>query len=91
MRFILGTVASLAILLVMAFILSKTVGCISNKWFRFVLVFALVIPFNFIGNYVNVWAFGYHEMSWPGALIIALLLATYGTFIPPQSHNSHNP
>lgn len=91
MSFILGIVASFAILVGMAFILSKTVPSMPNKVCRFVFLFVLWVPFSFVDNYVNVWALGYHKMSWTGALIIALLPATYGTFLPPQPHNSKKP
>ena len=86
---ILGIVARVAILLGSAFILSKTAPSIPNKWvYRFVFLFALGLPLNFVGNYVDVRLLGYHKMGWGGASIIALLLAlffaTFGTFWEPQ-------
>jgi hypothetical protein len=78
----------LAILTGFAFILSKTVASIPNKACRFVSLFVLCVPLNFVINYVNVRTFGYHKMGWTGASIIALLFATFGTFWPPQPHNS---
>jgi hypothetical protein len=88
---IVGIIAGLAILVGFAFILSKTVPSMPNKVCRFVFLFVLCVPLNFVVNYVDVWAFGYHKMGWTGALIIALLPATYGTFLPPQLHNSNKP
>jgi hypothetical protein len=86
---ILGIVARIAITVGAAFLLSKTVPSIPNKWVhRFVFLFVLGVPFNFVVNYVNVRLLGYHEMGWGGASIIALLIAlffaTFGTFWEPQ-------
>jgi len=89
MLFILGIVASFAIVVGMAFILGKTVPCMPNKVSRFVFSFILCVPFSLVDNCVNVWAFGYHKMSWTGALIIALLPAACGTFLP--THGSNKP
>lgn len=91
MSFILGIVASWAIVVGMAFILGKTVPSTPNKVCRFVFLFVLCLPFIFVDNYVNVWAFGYHKMTWTGALIIALLPATYGAFLLPEPPNSNKP
>jgi len=88
---ILGMVARLSVLVGAAFIFSKTVASMSNKVFRFVVLFVLCVPLNFVINYVNIWAFGYHKMGWNGALIIALVFATWGTFLGPQPHNSNMP
>lgn len=89
MSFILGIVVSWAILVGMAFILSRAVPSTPNRVCRFVFLFVLCVPFIFVDNYVNVWAFGYHKMSWTGALVIALLPAAYGTFLQPEPHNSN--
>ena len=76
-----------AIVVGLAFILSRTEPSMPrNKVCRFALLFVLCLPLNVAINYVNVWALGYHKMSWIGVFIIALLLATYGTFWP-QPHN----
>ena len=75
----------------MAFILSKTVPSIPNKVYRFVFLFVVCVPFNFVSNYVDVRLLGYHKMGWTGALIIALLLATLGIFWQRQPHNSSTP
>jgi hypothetical protein len=83
---VLGIVVTCAMLVGIAFIFSKTVPSMPNKVCRFVFLFVLWLPLNFVFNYVNVWAFGYHKMSWTGAIIIALLLASYGTLLPPQPH-----
>lgn len=83
---LLGIIARIAIAVGMAFILSKTVPSIPNKWvYRFVFLFVVGVPFNFVVNYVNVRLLGYHEMGWGGAsvisLFIALFFATFGTFL----------
>lgn len=87
MLFVLGSFVSFSIILGMAFILSKTVAKTRNKVGRFFFLFALCVLFNFVINYIYIWAFGYHKMSLTGNIIIALLLAGYGTFLPPQPHN----
>jgi hypothetical protein len=86
--YLAGVVASCAILLVAAFILGVIVPWLPNKICRFVFLFVFCVPLNFIVNYVNVWAFGYHRMGRTGSLIIAMLLAVYGTFLPLQPHRS---
>jgi hypothetical protein len=88
---VLRIIVYCAILVGIGFIFSRTVPSMPNKIFRFVFLFVLSLPLNFIANYVNVWAFGYHKMSWTGAIIIALLLAAYGTFLPSQLHNPNTP
>jgi hypothetical protein len=74
-----------------AFILSKTAPSMPNKVCRFVFLFVLCVPLNFIVNYINVWTLGYHKMGWTGSLIIAVLFATYGTFLPPEPDSSNTP
>jgi len=91
MSFVLGSIAGLTIPLGFLFILSKTVTIMPNKVCRFVFLFALLVPFDFAMNYINIWAFGYHKIGWGGALIIALPLAAYGTFLPLQPHDSNRP
>jgi hypothetical protein len=88
---IIGIVTTLALSVGISFIFRKTAPSMPNKRCRFIFLFALWVPLNFVFNYVNVWAFGYHRMSWTGAIIIALLLAAYGTFLPPQPHNPNTP
>jgi hypothetical protein len=82
--FLAGFAALFAIVLIIAFTLGTTVPWMPNKVCRFILLFLFCVPLNFVVNYVNVWAFGYHRMSRTGSLVIALLLATYGTFLPQQ-------
>ena len=48
-----AVVANVAILMGLAFILSKTVPSIRNKVCRFVFLFVLGVPLNFVINYVN--------------------------------------
>jgi hypothetical protein len=79
----------LAILAGMAFILSKTVPSMPNKVCRFVFLFVLCVPLNFVINYFDVRLFGYHNMSWVRALMIALIFAAFGTFWPPQPDTSN--
>jgi hypothetical protein len=86
---LVSIIASCAILVGFAFILSKTVPSMPDKVCRFVFLFVLCVPLNFVVNYVNVWTLGYHKMGWTGSFIIALLFATWGTFWPPQPHNSN--
>jgi len=86
---ILGIVARIAIYVGIAFIISKTAPRIPNKWvYRFVFLFVLGLPMNFVVNYVNVRLLGYHKMGWGGASIIALSLAlffaTFGNFWESQ-------
>jgi hypothetical protein len=89
---VLGIVATLAIVVGFAFILGRTVPSIPNKVSRFMFLFLLFIPLDRVINYVNVWAFGYHEGGgWTWTLIIALVAATYATFLPPRPHNSDTP
>ena len=88
---VVGIVARCAILVGFAFILSKTVASVPNKACRFVVLFVLCVSLNFVINYVNVRLLGYHKMGWTGASIIALVFATFGTFVPPQPHNSNTP
>jgi hypothetical protein len=84
-----GIFARCAIVVGIAFILSKTVPSMPNKVCRFVFLFVLWMPLNSVINYINVWLLGYHKMSWTGALIIGLLVATLFTFWPPQPHKSN--
>jgi hypothetical protein len=74
-----------------AFVLSKALPRMPNKASRFVLFFVVCVPLGFGYDYVKHWALGYHPsaMSWPVALIVALLWATLCTFWGPQSHNSN--
>ena len=51
---------------------------------RFVLVFVVCVPWNFAINFFDVRLLGYHHMSWTGAFVIALLVATFFAFFPPQ-------
>jgi hypothetical protein len=84
--------ARCALVVGLAFILSRTVLSMPrNKVCRFVLLFVLWVPLNFVIDFVNVWTLGYHKMGWNGLLIFALLMATWGTFWPPQPHNSNTP
>lgn len=89
--FLAGFAVQFAIVLIIAFVLATTVPLMPNKVWRFVYLFLFAIPLNFTVNYVNVWAFGYHKMSRTGALIIAFLLAVYGTFFLPRPRGSHMP
>ena len=77
---LVSIIAGCAILVGFAFILSKTVPIMPNKVCRFLFLFILCVPLNFVVNYVNVWTLGYHKMGWTGAVVIALIFATYGTF-----------
>ena len=85
-------VARCAIVVGLAFILSTIVPRMArNKVYRFVFLFVLGVPLNFVINYVDVSTRGYHKMGWTGAFIIAFLFAICGTFWPTQPHNSNTP
>jgi len=87
-----GIVVRLAILVGMAFILSKTLPSMPNKVCRFVFLFVLCVPLNFVINYFDVRLLGLPKMGWTGASIIALLIAAFGTFLwSPQPQNSNAP
>jgi predicted tellurium resistance membrane protein TerC len=87
-----GIVANLAIVVGLAFALSRTVRRLpQNKLYHFAFLFVMWVPVNFSINYVNVQTLGFHKMSWTGALIIALILATFGTFLSSQSDNPNTP
>jgi hypothetical protein len=87
--FLAGFAVQFAIVLMVAFTLATTVPWMPNKVFRFIFLFVFCVPLNFVVNYLNVWAFGYHKMGRRGSLIIALLFATYGTFLPPQRRKTN--
>jgi hypothetical protein len=89
--FLAGIIIDIAILLAVAFILGGIMPSVPNKLYRFIFLFVFSVPLVFIINYVDVWACRYHKMAATGALIIAFLLAAYGTFLPPQSRNSNTP
>ena len=92
MLYIFGVVTTSVIVLGFVFILSKIMPRIpQSKVCRFAVLFVLCVPLNFVINYVNVRTFGYHEMSWTESFIIALPPAIWGTFLPPQSHNTNTP
>lgn len=86
LRIFVGIIVRVAIVAGVAFILPLT-SLPQSKLARFAFLFILGIPLNLIINYVNVWGFGYHRMGWTGAAVIALLLAAFGTFLLPQSHD----
>jgi hypothetical protein len=88
---VIGIVASLAVGVGFAFILSRTVPSMPNKVCRFFFLFVLCVPFNFVISSINTWAFGYHKIRRPEDIIIALLLAAFWTLLPPQQHNSNTP
>src|ERR1022692_2376720 len=84
-----AVVARCAILVGLAFILSRTVPRMpQNRVYRFFLLFLLWVPLNVFINYVNIRTLGYHKMGWTATFIFALLFAIWTTFWPPQAHNS---
>lgn len=89
--FLAGTVVDFAILVGAALILTRAVPSVPNKLCRFFFLFVFWVPPNFVINYVNVWALGFHKMSRTGALIMAFFLAAYGTFLTPQPRRSNMP
>jgi len=87
-----GIIVRCAFAIGLAFILSKTLPKIlRNKVYRFVFLFLLGVPFNFIINYFDVSFLGYHRMGWIGASIIAFLFAICGTFWPTELENFNSP
>jgi hypothetical protein len=73
----------------MIFIVSKAVLRMPSKAARFVVLFALWVPFGFAYNYSKVLVHRYYKMSWTEALICALLAATLGMFCLPRPNNSN--
>jgi len=89
---LIGIVAELSVLAGLALVLNRTVPLLpQRKVYRFAFLLVVWVPVNFAINYINVQTRGYHKMSWTGAFIIALVLATFGTFLSSQSHNSKTP
>ncbi len=89
---IVGIVASLAVLVGVAIVLSRTVPHLPrNKLCRFAFLLMVWVPVNFVINFINVQTRGYHKMSWTAAFIIALVLASFQTLLSSQSHNPNTP
>ena len=86
---VLGIVARCALVVGMAFLLGKTLPSMPNKVCRFAFLCVVCVPFCFVINYVNVQLLGYHRMGSTGNCIIAVLVATFGTFWPTESRNSN--
>ena len=82
---VFGIVARLALSVGMAFALSRTMPSMRNGVSRFVLVFVVCVPWNFAINYFDIRLLGYHYMSWTGTFVIALLVAAFYAFFPPQA------
>jgi hypothetical protein len=91
LAFFFGVLAVGALTVGMAFVISKTLPRMHNKASRFVLFFVVCVPFGSAYDYIKHWALGSHgsAMSWPAALILALLWAILCTFWGPQSHKSN--
>lgn len=83
--------ARCAILVVFAFILSKTLPKMPNKVWRFVFLFALLVPFILVIDGVDVRLRGLHKMSWIEISIGALLFAALGALWLPRLDNSTTP
>ena len=88
---VLGLIVWSAFFVGTGFIMNTALKSRPSKVFRFVFLFALWIPLNFAFNWVNVWGFGYHQMSWTGAIIIALLIAAFLTLVLPQPSKPNTP
>ena len=85
---LMGVIAiDIAIVVGMAFILSKTVPKIPNKICRFLFLFVLSTTLLFIINYLDVRLLDLPKTGGTGIFIIALLFASLGTFWSPQSRN----
>jgi hypothetical protein len=76
----------------MAFIVSKVAPFMPKKASRFVVLFVLGVPFSIAYGYSKFWVYGYSEMSWTEALILALptslIFAILCTFSRPASEGS---
>ena len=85
----LGLLAVGVLAIATAFVLSKAFPRMRNKMSRFVLLFLVCVPLEFAYDYIKHWALGYHRsaMTWPVALMLALLWAILFTFLGPQLHN----
>lgn len=87
LTFWFAMVVKFSLVLGIAIILSTTVPRLpTNKLYRFIILFILSVPLNVAINYVNVWALGYHKISWLGTLVFAFFLAAWATFVPPRSN-----
>lgn len=84
-------VARTALVLVGAFILSKTLPSIPNKLWRFVFLFILIVPFGLLYDYLHVQLLGSSKTSWTFTVIWALLCAVVLTFWGPQLRKSDTP
>ncbi len=90
MGFFFVMLVRVALVVGTALVLSKTMPRIPKKTSRFVLLFAVCLLLWFTYGYVKHWALGDHTsaMSWPVALIFALLWASLLHFLGPQSDDS---
>jgi hypothetical protein len=92
LAFVVGLIARIAMVLALSFAFSSIEPTMPrDKTYRFVFLFVLGVPLNFIINFVNVRTLGYHNMGWTGQFIMALLFAAWGTFLGPQPHNPNTP
>jgi predicted membrane protein len=86
-------IAYAAMLLGMSFLLSKILPRMTSKASRFVVMFALGVPFGMLYGYSKVWVHASSDMSWTEALTLALPGAFLGaillTFWGPRSRNSN--
>lgn len=86
--YFLDSVARVAIVVAMVFIVGKTIPSMPNKLWRFVFLFVTSVPFILVIDYVDAWLVGYSKTSWTWIFIFALLIAAIGTFRSAQSHKS---
>ena len=85
---IVGIVANIAALVVVAIVLSRTTPHLpKNKLCRFAFLLMVCVPVNLAINFINVQTRGYHKMSWTAAFIIALVIASFQTLLSSQSDN----
>ena len=88
---LVGIVTEIAIVAGLSLVLGKTVPRMPNMVCRFLLLLVLGVPFSFVINCIDVWALGYHKASWTWVIIVAVLLATYGTFVSPRPRRPDTP
>jgi hypothetical protein len=87
LRIFIASVARCTTVFGLAFILGEMLPRMPNKMCRFLFLFAVGVSLKSVINYVYSRNLGYPEIGWTGALMIALLFATWLTFWPPQADN----
>jgi len=74
-----------------ALIVGKIMPILPNQVWRFAFLFLLGIPMMAVMTYIDVRTLGYHKMGPTAIVVIALLVAVWGTFWPPQTQKTNIP